>query len=177
MCIYCPHCTHKKRIIVNIYLWLNTQFIQEEYPGKGKAITRDKTEVVQQLKPVASLTKAVLFWGFSSVGVEGRWGDFHFLESCYIVAKDIKHDEGSLTYNCLKDADFVNWIQRTRTKVHDVGRMNLDRILWPHNFWWRYYCLFLHNSYFGVTKQFLAKIWLLSKFWVVSKEFFTQLSS
>ena len=91
-CIYCPHCTPKKKIIVNVYLWLNTLFIQEEYPGKSKAITRNKTDMEQQLKPIASLTKAVLFWGFSSVGVEGRWGDFHFLESCYVVAKDMKHE-------------------------------------------------------------------------------------
>ena len=68
-------------------------------------------------------------------------------------------------------------VPRPRPRARDTGPMTLDPRLWPQNIWWRYYCLSMENLFFGVIKQFLAKIWLLSTFWLVSKEFFGQLWS
>ena len=109
--VYCPHCPPKTKIIVHVYLWINTQFIQAKYPEKIKAITRDKIDMEQQLKPVADITKAVLSWGFSCGGRKkvGRLPLSRIL--LYCSKKHETGTKGSLTWNCLKDANFAKWIQ------------------------------------------------------------------
>ena len=110
-------------------------------------------------------------------GLGGRWGDCHFLESVALLQETWNTNQRFLKHIiAFKDANFVKWIQsntpRPGPSVRDVEPMTLELRFWP-----RRYCLSLQNSFFGVIKQFLAKIWLLATFWLVSKEFFRQLRS
>ena len=80
-----------------------------------------------------------------------------------------------MTYNYLWDSNVVNWVKWTRTNVYDFGSTNLNPRRWPCISWWYYITSHMayHRIllYFGVKKQFSAKISLFPTFSVFSKNF------
>ena len=82
-CVYCPHCTPKRKIMVNVSIWVNVHFIPAEYHEKNKAITREETKQIWKSYSLPVLQKLFIWW----VGIE--LGRIPLSRICYIVAKEI----------------------------------------------------------------------------------------
>ena len=108
---------------------VNIQFTREEYHGKSKIITRDRTNMEYWLKPVVNLANAGYFLEDFHMEDKGWVGRLPLSTICYMLPGT--RTKGTLTYGCFKKCKIVHWDQWTRVKVLDIEPMTLDPRLRP----------------------------------------------
>ena len=155
-CVYCPHCPPKRKIIVNIYLWVNVHFIQAEYHEKNKAITTEETHQIWKInsESLPGLLKLFIWWR-----VGGELGRLPLSRICYIVAREMKHKlkvawdvivyKMQLLLTRSNEPGLVSMILDSWIWTLDFDLATLDDIRY-HRIWYIivYYCILEQKSIF-----------------------------